>query len=313
MKTVPQCKQCIDCHIIKPVRLFFNRDSRIHAECRLCTVHRNRLRREEGVFRPVNVPTEEAKRRFIPYPYLTLLKYPGNTYENCEIMDADYGVFYAPLRTVFAPKMPGHPDRTRLARDTSTMWTDEEINREMVKWPHLTLLERVPHGKSKFLDKDYGVFYRHIHELFKVNMPGHPDRTVNTIKINSALRRTVINKWIEDKIFHIPMSRRIRSAALKEDFSTAKRRAVKDAFHHECVKCKSKNNLHIDHLYPLSSGKPLTFKNCTLLCATCNHKKYDHTPEDFFTQAELNTISILQKQAATIYEVNQTKPCYRHS
>lgn len=49
----------------------------------------------------------------------------------------------------------------------------------------------------------------------------------------------------------------------------------------KCRKCNATENLHIDHIRPISKfigawgESPNNIKNLQLLCARCNHKKYN--------------------------------------
>ena len=58
----------------------------------------------------------------------------------------------------------------------------------------------------------------------------------------------------------------------------------------QCERCSSKDNLTIDHHYPLSTGNGLTLSNAVPLCLPCNSAKSSQMPEDFYTTAQLNTI-----------------------
>ena len=72
--------------------------------------------------------------------------------------------------------------------------------------------------------------------------------------------------------------------------SVEERSAILDLFGYKCCRCASVDSLEIDHLYPLSLGHPLTKGNAIVLCRSCNRKKYNKLPENFFTQEELDKI-----------------------
>tara|TARA_B100001057_G_scaffold57880_1_gene51282 strand:+ start:162 stop:755 length:594 start_codon:yes stop_codon:yes gene_type:complete len=44
----------------------------------------------------------------------------------------------------------------------------------------------------------------------------------------------------------------------------------------KCVKCGSKENIHFDHIIPVSKGGSTTLKNLELLCQDCNLSKSDN-------------------------------------
>lgn len=65
---------------------------------------------------------------------------------------------------------------------------------------------------------------------------------------------------------------------------------TKTLFTFKCFNCNSTDRLEIDHFYPLSKGNALTRKNAILLCRSCNAKKRDKLPVNFFTQDQLNDL-----------------------
>lgn len=60
------------------------------------------------------------------------------------------------------------------------------------------------------------------------------------------------------------------------------REAILELFPY-CLKCKSKNKLHIDHIKPISKFPKygLNYKNLQVLCAECNIIKSNKTTEDY--------------------------------
>ena len=62
---------------------------------------------------------------------------------------------------------------------------------------------------------------------------------------------------------------------------------IYNKFDNKCYKCNSTNRLSIDHHYPLSRGNPLSIGNAVLLCASCNSRKGNKLPENFYSPLEL--------------------------
>lgn len=62
-------------------------------------------------------------------------------------------------------------------------------------------------------------------------------------------------------------------------------RALKDAYHHRCVYCRTRRSkLTKDHIIPISKGDPLTVDrigNIVPSCKSCNSKKNNKLPPDF--------------------------------
>ena len=57
-----------------------------------------------------------------------------------------------------------------------------------------------------------------------------------------------------------------------------------------CYNCGAKEDLCIDHNYPLSRGYALTRKNAVLLCRSCNSSKLDKLPKYFYTNEKLQIL-----------------------
>ena len=66
-------------------------------------------------------------------------------------------------------------------------------------------------------------------------------------------------------------------------------------FECKCAVCGAavKNDLTIDHWYPLSKGYPLTRKNAVLMCKSCNRKKWDKLPADCY---DIDTIKYIEEK-----------------
>jgi 5-methylcytosine-specific restriction endonuclease McrA len=79
------------------------------------------------------------------------------------------------------------------------------------------------------------------------------------------------------------------------------------SFNYRCYKCGIKEKpckemgkppiLCMDHHIPMILGGHLIPGNLVALCRSCNNKKHDSPPEEFYTPEELNNLkSILEKQ-----------------
>jgi 5-methylcytosine-specific restriction endonuclease McrA len=78
-------------------------------------------------------------------------------------------------------------------------------------------------------------------------------------------------------------------------------------FDHQCFKCGAKEKPHpeigqppilcIDHHIPMMLGGHLVPGNLVALCRSCNNKKHDRPPEEFYTPDELDKLKpFLEKQ-----------------
>lgn len=79
-------------------------------------------------------------------------------------------------------------------------------------------------------------------------------------------------------------ARRRRELKLKFDFNYSKddEKITIMAFKNACYNCGSQDDLVIDHHRPLVDGNALSLSNAVLLCSSCNSKKSDKSPEDFY-------------------------------
>ena len=87
------------------------------------------------------------------------------------------------------------------------------------------------------------------------------------------------------------LERRARKLNLDEQISRAFRRFIKLKFNNECFNCGSTKKLSLDHHKPLSKGHVLNESNCVLLCQSCNSRKKDKDPEDFYTKNQLKILN----------------------
>jgi 5-methylcytosine-specific restriction endonuclease McrA len=106
-----------------------------------------------------------------------------------------------------------------------------------------------------------------------------------------------------------------RGKEKRELFKRFRLRAIEDIyknkffalFSHRCFKCGVKEKpyseigqppvLCIDHHIPMTLGGHLIPGNLVALCRSCNNKKLDRPPEEFYTPEELDKLKpILEKQ-----------------
>ena len=87
--------------------------------------------------------------------------------------------------------------------------------------------------------------------------------------------------------------RRARKLGINEKYTKSDELYTRSLFNNKCFNCGSKDNLTIDHNYPLILGNALTRSNAVLLCSSCNSKKKDKTPEDFYNSIQLNNLNKL--------------------
>lgn len=84
--------------------------------------------------------------------------------------------------------------------------------------------------------------------------------------------------------------RRQRKRDIGEGINKNLYKQVYFKFNNKCYICKSKNNLALDHHYPLSLGNPLTINNAVLLCQSCNSSKSNKLPESFYSPEQLTDL-----------------------
>jgi 5-methylcytosine-specific restriction endonuclease McrA len=106
-----------------------------------------------------------------------------------------------------------------------------------------------------------------------------------------------------------------RGKEKRELFKPFRLRAIEDMyknkffalFDHRCFKCGIKEKPHseigkpsvlcIDHHIPMILGGHLVPGNLVALCRSCNNKKHDLPPEEFYTPKELDKLKpLLEKQ-----------------
>lgn len=81
--------------------------------------------------------------------------------------------------------------------------------------------------------------------------------------------------------------RRAMKKKVQEKYTALDERYTRLIFSEMCFKCKAKENLTIDHNYPLSEGNALERDNAVLLCRSCNSSKGTKRPEEFYNDLEM--------------------------
>jgi len=99
----------------------------------------------------------------------------------------------------------------------------------------------------------------------------------------------------KDKKREYERKRRARKQQVKESYTKEDELYTRELFEHKCANCGSIENLCIDHHMPLSKGYPLTRQNAVLLCTSCNCKKQNKIPDNFYSMYKLNEISNILK------------------
>lgn len=64
------------------------------------------------------------------------------------------------------------------------------------------------------------------------------------------------------------------------DLTRAQWEMILSYFENRCAYCGSDGALQIEHILPVCRGGLHTAKNVVPACEPCNHRKYNHTPEE---------------------------------
>jgi hypothetical protein len=73
-------------------------------------------------------------------------------------------------------------------------------------------------------------------------------------------------------------------------------------FNNECFKCKSKDNLVIDHNIPSALGGHYVEGNLVSLCRKCNSRKWNNHPEYFYSEKETLSLQNLLNNQKSLFE-----------
>lgn len=132
----------------------------------------------------------------------------------------------------------------------------------------------------------------------------HPDR-VKQIHLNwrnknkDKIKMNLYNwrKNNPEKYLNSKRRRRARNLGVDENYLQIDRDITFKVFENKCFRCNSVNYLCVDHHYPLSRGYALSVENASILCISCNSKKYNKMPDNFYSKEEIQKIDDLFKQA----------------
>ena len=91
--------------------------------------------------------------------------------------------------------------------------------------------------------------------------------------------------------------REIKNGIALNYYKKSDRLYTLDLFKNECFNCMSKDNIEVDHHKPLSQKYGLSRTNAVLLCRSCNGRKSNKNPKDFYT---INQIKILEESYGII-------------
>ena len=96
-------------------------------------------------------------------------------------------------------------------------------------------------------------------------------------------RIAMVDEWRRrrpDKVSAYALRRNASKRAGGGQVSTDEWQAMLDRFSGRCAKCGSSENIHMDHVVPLSRGGAHSIDNVQPLCQTCNLRKHTKT-EDY--------------------------------
>lgn len=121
----------------------------------------------------------------------------------------------------------------------------------------------------------------------------------NHYKENKESVKKRVKRWKKenkDKVALYSRKRRERESNLDMDYSLLEFNITLGIFNYCCFNCNTKENLTIDHNYPLSKGYGLNIYNAVVLCKICNSSKGIKFPDEFYTNEKFNKlVDILNK------------------
>jgi len=113
----------------------------------------------------------------------------------------------------------------------------------------------------------------------------HKNKTIASVHLYQQMHPEIKRK--ADRV------RRARKLAVHEHYTVQDEQYTLSLFGHKCFNCGQTQNLTIDHIYPLSSGNPLSRQNACVLCKSCNCSKHNKLPENFYPFVKLIDLFIL--------------------
>lgn len=148
------------------------------------------------------------------------------------------------------------------------------------------ILQNAETGETKKLEYGFQLECRFCKSFF-VNGPLNPKRTSSQMKEDGQRRRAFEFLIAELQNKSSQQSFRIETGKELTEYIFKK-------FNSSCFKCKKEfsqsNEMNIDHTRPLALLWPLD-DSATALCRSCNSKKRDRYPKDFYSNNELESLA----------------------
>ena len=135
--------------------------------------------------------------------------------------------------------------------------------------------------KTRPVNKEYQSIYHKTHRAkARANWRKHRDRRLEDNRQWKKANKEKVNNYNRKR-------RELKKGVSDYKFSITHESELKAKFNNECFNCGSGENLTLDHHIPLSRGGQLERGNVSLLCSSCNSKKHNKLPEEFYTPDQL--------------------------
>ena len=151
--------------------------------------------------------------------------------------------------------------------------------------------------KSEELLKQAGIYDRNASEFIEERERLHTDR-YKIIEYERFLSKyEIVKEWREKKESEDESKQRIRNIVVKSNkekriLATSLKSTIKrNEFCPYCgikLNYNSKQDVHLDHIYPVSKGGMSTRKNLVYVCGSCNLKKSNLTLRGFIKKYSLD-------------------------
>jgi 5-methylcytosine-specific restriction endonuclease McrA len=89
----------------------------------------------------------------------------------------------------------------------------------------------------------------------------------------------------------IRRQRKRHKKSLDVKLSSRETHYIHEYYQNQCLICKTKEDLTLDHYVCLDKGGKFELTNIVLLCRSCNGKKTDKDPEVFYSKEQLHSIN----------------------
>lgn len=134
-------------------------------------------------------------------------------------------------------------------------------------------------------------------------------------KEKNRIRHALYNKNNKDLRASYSIKRRQMKKKIFESLSKKTIQEIYLKFNYKCYVCNNKNDLCLDHHYPLKLGNPLTVNNGVILCKSCNSIKRDRLPESFYSPEQLTDLQLnygiskspLKEEQPSLFEARMPK------